>query len=325
MLRIHLTTEDLLRTRFASQPAPLMETVHAIAVLQRREPEWRNWRRAAMARLPSAARPLFELIPPTATSPCFLDTVAPGLAEGLDAVQRAPAGFVQQELRRLSAQRQPGPFARSLAERDRGAWRDLDRALRTAQRHLIEESWPRILTSFSAEVTWGSRLFAESGVRGALPSLAPTIGWDGTVLQIQSLAEHDLYPGGAGLVLMPSPLWTGRPLVGWQPGEPAVIVYPATIPLPLVGEAGEDPLADLLGHTRAAVLSLALTERTTTEIARELGISAAAASGHTKVLRGAGLIATRRRGKAVLHAVTPLGVRLLENSGHSSQMRPALP
>ena len=51
---------------------------------------------------------------------------------------------------------------------------------------------------------------------------------------------------------------------------------------------------------------------TTTELARRAGISLAAASQHATVLRGAGLIASRRQGGAVLHVLTPLGAELLQ-------------
>jgi len=94
-----------------------------------------------------------------------------------------------------------------------------------------------------------------------------------------------------------------------------VIVYPALTPLPLIEKEPGDPLGGVLGHTRAAVLRLTLTERTTTELAGELGISAASISGHTKAPRAAGLIVTTRSGKAVLHSATPLGGRLLESAG----------
>ena len=38
MLRVHLTAMDLLKTRFASAPAPLAEVGLAVAALQRRDP-----------------------------------------------------------------------------------------------------------------------------------------------------------------------------------------------------------------------------------------------------------------------------------------------
>ncbi|ONI49901.1 Helix-turn-helix domain protein [Streptomyces sp. IB2014 011-1] len=74
-----------------------------------------------------------------------------------------------------------------------------------------------------------------------------------------------------------------------------------------------DPsLASLLGRTRAAALLATRVGCTTTELARRLGVSAAAASQHTRVLRDADLITTTRRGGAVLHLITPLGTALLK-------------
>jgi DNA-binding transcriptional ArsR family regulator len=71
-------------------------------------------------------------------------------------------------------------------------------------------------------------------------------------------------------------------------------------------------LAALVGRTRAAVLRTIADGCTTTELAERVGISLAAASQHASVLRGAGLITTRRQGQAVLHVLTPLGTELLE-------------
>lgn len=220
--------------------------------------------------------------------------------------------MVTGELRRLWP---ASPCLRSLAARDRDTWRDLDLALRVAHRHLIEEAWPQVMSAFRAELAWRSRLIAELGVQAALSTLHPSVGWSGTVMQIEAPRELDVHPAGAGLTLLPSPLWTGRAMVAQQPDRSVAIVYPATTPLPLIDKAPEDSLAGLLGRTRAAVLSTVLTQRTTGELARELGVSAATVSGHTKALRAAGLIVTTRAGKAVLHSVTPLGGRLLDNAG----------
>jgi len=50
---------------------------------------------------------------------------------------------------------------------------------------------------------------------------------------------------------------------------------------------------------------------TVDELARAAGLSLAAASQHTTVLRGTGLICTQRMGRARLHALTALGADLL--------------
>ncbi len=315
MLRVHLTAQDLLRTRFASQPAPLIEVVLALAALQRRDPGFGRWRRAAAAGFPVQLRALLELVPPSATGPVFLDPFCTDLAEGLALVEQTPASFAAGEIRRVYAARSPTPLARMLAERDRGTWQDLVRALHLAHRYLLQDNLPQLHSGFRSEVAWRSRLLAELGLHDTLAALHPLVSWNGTMLQIDAPAELDLYPGGAGLMLLPSLFWTGRPLLGEHPDGSAVLVYPAITPLPLVGEVTEDPLGELLGHTRAAVLGLAVTERTTSELARELHVTAAAVSGHTKTLRAAGLIVTTRAGKAVRHSVTPLGDKLLASGG----------
>jgi DNA-binding transcriptional ArsR family regulator len=316
MLRVHLTAEDLFKIRFASHPAPLLETGLAVAALQRPDPVFRNWRRSATAQLPAAARPLLELVPPSATGPVFLDPVTTDLAEGLELVRAAPAPFVTAELQRVCGARSPTPWLRSLAARDRDASGDLDLALRLVHHHLTADAWPRILAAFRAELAWRSRLIAELGVAAALSTLHPSISWNGTVMQVEAGSELDIYPRGAGLTLMPSPLWTGRALLAPLPDGSALVVYPALTPLPLIDAPGSDPLADLLGHTRAAILKLTFTERTTGELARELDISAATVSGHTKTLRAADLIVSIRAGKAVYHSLTPLGDRLIGSAHH---------
>jgi DNA-binding transcriptional ArsR family regulator len=325
MLRVHLTAEDLLRTRFASRPAPLIELGHALAALQRRDPLLGNWRRSATAQFPKEARPLLGLIPASATGPLFLDPVSAGLAEGLEQVQQAPTRLVRDELERVFGTRPLPAWARPLAARDRQTWRDLDRGLHLAHDHLLRDVWPRVCNGFRAELAWRSRVIAEFGVQAALSGLHPRISWNGTVLQIDATTDFDVYPRGAGLTLLPSVLWTGRPMIADYPDGSTAIVYPALTPLPLIDDISRDPLAQLLGHTRADVLRLAFRERTTTELARELGTSAATVSGHTKALRAAGLIVTARVGKAVQHSVTPLGDRLLESAGASDHLRSGLP
>jgi DNA-binding transcriptional ArsR family regulator len=232
-------------------------------------------------------------------------------------VRTASASLVAAELQRVSDARSPAPWVRLLAARGRETCRELDLALRLAHRHLMGDAWLRILSGFRSELAWRSRLIAERGVQAALSTLHPAISWNGTVMQIEAQRELDMHPCGAGLTLMPSTLWTGRPLVAGHPDRSVMIVYPAVTLLPLIDESPQDPLAELLGHTRAAILKLTFTERTTTELARELGVSAATVSGHTKALRAAGLIVTARAGKAVHHSVTPLGDRLLDSACRS--------
>jgi len=146
----------------------------------------------------------------------------------------------------------------------------------------------------------------------ALETLHPDARWRDTTLEIDAGRQYSVRLAGRGVTLLPSAFLTTRPLVGTHPDGSILVVYPALTALPLVDESPvQEPLADLLGRTRAAVLGLAAEPRTTGQLARELGISAPSASEHARTLRAAGLLVTERAGKAVLHSRTPLGDRLL--------------
>lgn len=56
-------------------------------------------------------------------------------------------------------------------------------------------------------------------------------------------------------------------------------------------------------------------ERTTSGLARRLGVSNATATAHAAALRGAGLVSTVRAGRAVLHRRTALGGLLVQRHG----------
>src|SRR6478735_3681565 len=68
----------------------------------------------------------------------------------------------------------------------------------------------------------------------------------------------------------------------------------------------DEPLAALLGRTRAAILELTAVPLSTTQIARELGQSPGSVNQHLSVLRGTGLVVSRRSGRSVLYRQTPL-------------------
>lgn len=316
MLRVHFTAEDLMRVAFASEPAPLVELGLAVAMLQRPDtpPVFGRWHHHTQRAFPRDARPLMELVPPSGEGPVFLDTLSHRLDEGIDQVLSSPRALVRSELIRVCAAGRPlTPWIRHLADKDRDAWRVLERAVRSAHTCVLAESWERVRAGFDAEYAWRTRLLARQGIRTTLAGLAPGIRWRGTVLEIDSPGEStDLHLDGLGLVLLPSTLWSGRPVLVPRPNAATVMCYAAVTPFPLLEEpSSPDPVAALLGRTRAAILTQLTRQSTTTDLARELGISKSSASEHAKALREAHLIVTQREGQSVWHSCTPLGLDLL--------------
>jgi DNA-binding transcriptional ArsR family regulator len=313
MLRMHFTAADLLRTHFALSPAPIFELGLAIAALQRRDPLFEGWRRRAARQLPSSARMLFELMPPTGNGLIVFDRLSASFEDGLEAMHSVPRALVQCDLHRIYGNGRPiTRWMRALCAGERDAEELLDNAVRTAHAALIEPAWPGIRQSFYQDVAGRSRTVAESGLMSALEALHPSARWRDATLEIEAEVELSVRPGGRGVTLLPSAFWTGRPLIGTHPDGSALIVYPAQQPLPLIDMlVCSAPLAELLGRTRAAVLALAATPHSTGEIAQKLGISAASASVHARMLRDAGLLVTERPGRTTRHSLTSLGARLL--------------
>jgi DNA-binding transcriptional ArsR family regulator len=312
MLRVPFTAEDLLSSRFAAEPAPLLELVLALAVLQRRDALFDRWRHRARAVLPRAAAPLLELVPSSANCPMFLHPISDSVEGGLDAVLSTPPSIVGRDLTRTLAAGRASPFARALLSGDREAWITLARAVRSAYQALLGAQWPHVQAGYRAEIGLRADIFAGQGIRAVLTSLYPGTAWDGSTLQIPVESRLRIDLAGHGVTLMPSVLWQGRPLFARHPDGSLLFVYAAATPLPLVaGALGGSSLAALLGTTRAAILMLAATAPTTTELARQAEVSASTASTHAKVLRECGLLTTTRDGQAVHHALTRLGQQLL--------------
>jgi DNA-binding transcriptional ArsR family regulator len=306
VLRLRFTAEDLLCVRFAARPAPLLELGAALATYQRDDPVFARW--ARRIRFPREALPLLALIPASATGPLFLDPFSEGLEDGLEAVRSTPPDHVRAELARAAC---PTTWTRALAGQDRRAWRTLERALRRGHDTVIAPDRERMHAAFEADVAWRRTVLSERGIGAMLSGLYPGSRWIGTTLEVGVPQDSEHAPGGRGLTLLPSAFWTGRPMIGTHSDGSMLLLYPALTPVPLVDPEPGDALAALLGRTRAAALEFLAEEQTTGELARKLGVSAASASAHAKTLRAAGLVVTRRAGKAVVHVATPLGTHLL--------------
>lgn len=316
MLRVHFTVEDLLEVTFAAEPLPLLELGLALATLQRGDgsaPELISWRRRLRGELPGLPRLLMEIVPPSATGPLFVDPPAEDLENGLDQVMSTPRDYAESELQKvLDARPRPSPWSRDLIAHNGRAWQVLHESLRVAHDAVLAGSWDALHSGFHLERAWRVQQLARVGIRGLMATWAPRIRWRGTVLELEHPRDFDVTPAGRGIRLVPSMCWTDRPLVAPQPVGPTLLIYPALACLPqLVAAQAVEPIVALLGFNRAHVLSALTRPRSTSEIAKEAGISKSSASEHATVLRNAGLITTRRDGKNVWHTCTPTGLDLL--------------
>jgi DNA-binding transcriptional ArsR family regulator len=175
--------------------------------------------------------------------------------------------------------------------------------------------WADARALIEAERSRRARVLLDEGTEGLLRSFRPMMTWDPPVLRVDVPYDRSLYLDGRGLLLVPSYLSWDTPDVLRDPALPPVLVYP--IERDLVLSAGVRPpvhgsaVAALIGRTRTSLLESLADGRTTSELARRVGVSPGSVSQHTAVLREARLIRTSRAGKAVVHTITPLGRNLL--------------
>ena len=323
--RIHFSEDDLARIQVSPTLGPLAETVLALALLRcSRQPrsmlsEWRG-----QVRVTPRMRPLTALIPPDCNGvdlPTLVGETAT-IEQGVQALLDVPREHLLVEMEWIDRRHRLPPLAWAMAEA--GGRPELAEATQVAYQELIQPFWPRIRASLHAEQAARRRTLAAKGPGALLASLqGPLIRWRPPVLEILRPGQVEMDLGGRGIALVPS-VFVGRaPSLHENPNdddEMPRLILPAegagrarlwAVSRGLAGSRGS-ALAALVGRNRAAVLQSIADGCTTTELAHRVGISLAAASQHASVLRGAGLIATRRQGSAVLHVLTPLGAELLQ-------------
>lgn len=328
-LRIWFTAEDLARTRVAA-PDPFAEALYSLIPLRRfsSHPATAQWRRRTHARLPAPLRPVLGLLPIPGLLLDLVTVAGPAecIDESVENLLSAPRRHLADEI---------GYFARdgggvagplgSLLHEDRRSRNELARRLRGYHELAIAPYWLRLRAHLDGERARVGATIATGGLDGLLADLgSEQLRWNPPVLELarpvqpapETGPNHHL--GGRGLLLVPSVFFSGHAPVlarDRSGNRPDMLIYPAP-PDPATARdfwsaAAPPELSGLLGATRAKVLAAGAGGGSTTLLARRAGISLPSASQHAAVLRDAGLLTTERRGSAVHHSLTDLGVRLL--------------
>lgn len=324
--RIHFTAQDMARTRIAAEPHPLLEVTISARMLQeaRGGPAIGAWRREVRGRLDAnRAGLLLELNPPRGWAPSFLHPL-PSSGDAQEALERAratPRKTVEEQMAFIAERQRHPRWAAHLHDDVR-----LRRRLFDGLQHVYDQAlapyWSRFRACLEADRALRARDFAAGGMERVLAGLHPGhITWKPPVLEVTGTISRciDLHLDGRGLLLIPSWFGCRLPLLDPNAEPQPFLTYPAHREAAVAGPGGAPAggsaaaLEALLGRTRAAVLLTIAdgTGRTTTEIARRVGISPASASEHTSVLRSAGLVTTARHRNTALHTATPTALALL--------------
>jgi DNA-binding transcriptional ArsR family regulator len=320
VLRIHFTPEDLARTRISTGPQPMWELLLSTYRLRNRDVDvvFGGWRRSVAAHTPAAIRLLTDLAPVTGYFPDFLTPTAAALSldEALEVLRCTPKRRLRIDLAILAGGRKLPAWSAALADGRPEALRGLADAAEQYFAACLAPYWARVRGRVDQERARLVAALAEGGWESVLGQLHATARWRYPVLEMGYPADHDLHLGGRGLHLVPSFFCQGLPTSFLDTEFEPTLVYPIEH---VVGwselDGGRQPIAALLGRTRARVLAeLAERPGTTSDVASRTGTSLPTASQQAATLRAAGLVDTRQNGQSVLHSITPLGRALLTES-----------
>ena len=194
---------------------------------------------------------------------------------------------------------------------------------------VITPHWPRLQALLRADIACRLEELADGGVGSLLRNLHPSVRYDGSTLRIVKYYDGDADLSGRGLLRVPCAFaWPDVIVRTAEPSVPTVSYSPrgiGTLWEPHAEPAGS-ALAGILGRTRAALLSQLDLPMSTTQLATALALSAPALSAHLHALRRAGLVGSRRDGRAVLYARTALGDSLVTSEAEPAHgSRPCTP
>lgn len=320
MTTFHFSLSDLAQTRFAI--SPMWECITGLRALRdpARAAVHLPWVKEALP----IARGLdlesaLALTPPEGYMPDFL-TPPPtsplaSFEEEIELVRATPEEQVVADVGSLARSGRDGDLLGAFMQRPRQEVDRLCDAVSEFWTLTIEPHWTKMRSVLEDDIRYRSRRLADGGPVLLFSDLHPTVHWIEDRLEVSGdTCDITGALSGGGLLLVPSALQVTRPACIVDEPWQSTLFYPARgisllwEPLPV---EGAEPLIRLVGGTRARLLAALSSPRSTTDLARTLGLSAGGVSEHLAVLRDSGLAHAEREGRSVLYLRTQLADRLL--------------
>ncbi|WPO72258.1 DUF5937 family protein [Streptomyces sp. KN37] len=169
------------------------------------------------------------------------------------------------------------------------------------------DTWARVNHQLAADARHKTELLRRKGLAEALKAIsgAVSLDEDARVITVDKISEGRTTSGAGGLVLVPTSLGWPHLMVLHRKGWQAAITYPIStsgLTAPPTVEQLTRRMSALAHPVRMRLCRhLARGSYTTGELADAHGMTAPEISRHLTVLKKAGLVTTRRRGRYVQH------------------------
>lgn len=318
VLRLTLHRDDIANSRFAVSPLceldNLLRKLSGIAGARlpaewsaRLRPVYRRLRATtsldAVLALQTRSYGAAFIAPPPAS---LTQTIEADLA----AVRATPLELARDEIAKC-LRRAPVADERVLAIlRDPAIVEVVAETLEHTWYELAAADWPAMRAVCERDVIHRAGLLSRAGWPAALAGLHRRLTWCDGEITVAHRVDRTVDLGGRGLLLVPSVFVWPKVAVYTDPPWPHGLIYPARGTAALLEPDHATPpgaLADLLGRSRARLLTTLASPASTTQLAASLRLAPGAVGDHLAVLRRAGLVSRARSGRSVLYHRTPLG------------------
>ncbi len=324
MITVAMNCADTRRMRFAYSPlTEIAGSLHMIAS-GRVDPVHRSWLAAVRNRLGLVNMPLLNAIVPARQ--WVADFMFVGAASTNTTVDDQLALIIDtpvEELRRdleevWRGQRIPAAALKVLNDPTGGPARLAD-ALGRYWQIAIEPHWRSMRAVLDDDLAFRATELTTRGLGAVLAGLHPTLRVVDDGLQIDKPVSSQERLTGSGLALVPSVFVCSRVIFSPSQSGPGTLTYATRGVSNLWSQNGQhsgysDPLAALLGRSRALILDSLAIPMCTTDLAVKLNQSPPSISQHLAVLRRSGMATSWRSGRRVLYRRTPLADSLLAAS-----------
>ncbi|WP_405065810.1 winged helix-turn-helix domain-containing protein [Kribbella sp. NBC_01510] len=323
MTVLRFTQGDALRCRFGA--SPLWETMSAVRVLNgsKHQPLYAGWvetKRGAAAGLD--LRGVKALQPRVGFTPDFL-TPPPKASRAkftteIARVRSTPLERVRTELIRSRDElsNPAAPAINRMLQDLAGTRERLADEIESAWITLIQPDWPLISRVLEDDIAYRGQQLTDGGLAALFDDLHPTLTWEDDRLIATRYRSEDRDLTGQGLLLAPGVFAWPYLVIVVDPSYQPTLVYPARGAARLWSDAPAppDPLARLLGRTRATLLVALDPPATTSALSTQYGLALATVAEHLSALYDAGLATRRRTGHQVHYRRTEVGQAVIDAS-----------
>ncbi len=315
MIRINVSTDDVVATRFAVNS--VWETAASLTCLAkpRKHVLHARLRQCVPVHPDFDLDLLLELTGFMRWIPDVLGPIPSGTAHNPPAqfagILDTDPEVLENDLRTIrdllpgsrSAAMGPEQYVEAVATAMTGYWRAV-----------LEPLWERVIGLDEADIAHHHATLAEAGIAVAIHELHDELSYHaGAICVDLPKLDQEITAGGRGIWLVPSVFRWPWLSVNFESPEP--IVSYAARGSALVWERPSRErlsLVGLIGRSRASILELLDLPRTTTWLARRLGLAPGTVSGHLSVMAASGLLDARRNGRQVLYSRTHVADLLLD-------------